>query len=141
MTIDCFSDFLQLILPPVFADAHLAKLIEGIDEVREVIERPADQGEAEDDIVAGLVGLSFFGRRFDDKGMGCIGILRHHLCIRRRRGFEDIGVNAFFFQDAVSTVAFPEGTDDLAEGVSEASPQGRPLVGRQQYYLFCGQRK
>ena len=56
-----------------------------------------------------------------------------HFSIFRRWGLEDVGVDAFLFQEAVITCLAFYHTDDPFEGVSKAAAKGRAFIGREAY--------
>lgn len=57
------------------------------------------------------------------------------MCRCRRRGLEDIAVDAAVSEQAVVALLSLEGADYLFEGVAEAAPEGGALVLRQAGFL------
>ncbi len=112
---------LQSVLPPPLADAHISQLVEGVDEIRQIVDGLADEGEAEGQLITRLVAHPFFRRRFDDKRTRHGKVLAHYRGVAGRGGFEDVGIDALLFQDAVGTIFRFQGADDLLEGVAEAA--------------------
>ena len=55
-------------------------------------------------------------------GWGADFVLSHYSGVRRRRGFKDIGIDAFLFKNTIGTVFISDGTDNTFEGISEAAP-------------------
>jgi hypothetical protein len=55
-------------------------------------------------------------------------IFTHDLCVGRRRGLEDIGIDTFLFQDTIGAFFVSYGTDNAFKGISEPSPEGRAFI-------------
>jgi len=63
--------------------------------------------------------------------MGRFCIFSHPCDIRRRRGFQDIGVDTFPTQHAVTANLLPIETDHLFKGVPESATKCRTFVERE----------
>ena len=126
----------QLVLPAAFAEADVSQLVEGVDEVGQIIDGLADEGQPKGQLVAGLVAHPPLRRRFDDEGVGDGEVLAHDPRIGGRRRFKDVGIDAPLFEDAVGAFLFFQRADDPLEGVAESTPQGGALIGRQNDRVF-----
>ena len=126
----------QFVLPAALADTDVSQLVEGIDEVGQVVDGFADEGQTEYHPVARLVTHPPLRRRFDDEGVGNGEVLAHDPGIGGRRCFKDVGIDALLFEDAGGAFFFFQGADDPLESVAESAPQGGAFIGRQNDRVF-----
>ena len=122
------KDFGQAELSPRATQAGPAQFLERDDEVGQVVDPAANEGETELQAVARRVGSASVQGRLDDKGMGGRRILAEHLGVARRGRLEDILVRTLGSDQAAIALAMPDHADGSLEGVTEASPQGGALV-------------
>lgn len=112
-------------------DAQSAQFLEGVDEVREVIDCLADQDKAEGELRAGFVhrGLVVWG--FNDERVRGVRVFAKDCGVGRRGCFKDVGVGTGRFQDAGRTLAAANRTGDFPKDVAEAAAKNRAFVGRE----------
>jgi hypothetical protein len=60
--------------------------------------------------------------------MGGVGVFPHPGRIRRRRGFEDVGIDTSFLEQAGTAVLTPVYAYDFFKGMAEAAAEGRSFV-------------
>ena len=60
--------------------------------------------------------------------MGSVGVLPHLGRIRRGRGFEDVGIDASFPEEAGTAVVAPVCAYDSFKGMAEAAAEGGSFV-------------
>jgi hypothetical protein len=114
--------------PPALPYSHFAQFLKGVNEIREVINGLADEGQLELELFSRFINTVIFERRAEDERVGCGGVFSHHPRIRRRRGFEDIRINAFLFEEAVRAFFGSKGADYLLEGMAKSSAECGALI-------------
>ncbi len=59
----------------------------------------------------------------------------YHPDVVRRRGFENVGVNALPFQQALRAISGAQGADYFLKSITKTAPKGRSFVFREPFYL------
>lgn len=96
----------------------------------------ADKDEVKGNSVAQCKDLFFGNRRFVDKRMGNFWVEPKHFCIFRRRGLEDVRINALLFQEVVVIGLVHGHADDPFKDISKTTAKGRAFLGRKAYVFF-----
>lgn len=120
-------------IPP---QTQSSQLLEGIDEVWQVIDCLPDENQAKGEDTARFVDRGRVKRRFNNEGVRGVRILAQDQGVRRRGRLKEIGVRACMLQEAGRTLAAANNARDLSEDVAEAATERRALVRGQPKLLL-----
>jgi len=125
----CSARLHQFKLPPATAYPLFPHLAKGEEEVGQVVDSAADEGQEDLELLPGAVIAAILEGRDEDKGMRGIRVFPHSVRGNGHRGFKHVAVRAPLFEDALGTAFRLRYAGGALEGGSEGPPEGGPLVG------------